>query len=89
MTTNITPISLRLTRKVYFAVPTGCFLASNLMTNRFTPVFAETVLATPHERNTQWVRIVAAGADQRLCRIFRDEQECLSWIAALVPPGVR
>ena len=85
---NITPISLRLTKKVYFAAPAGCFLASNVMTDRFSPVFAETVFDLPHERLSQWARIVAAGADQRLCRIFRDEQECRSWIAALIPPGV-
>jgi len=86
---NITPISLRLTKKVYFAAPAGCFMVSNLMTDRFASVFAERVLALPHERCAQWARIVAAGADQRLCRIFRNKHDCRTWFSALVPPGVR
>ena len=86
---NITPISLRLTKKVYFAAPAGCFLASNVMTDRFSPVFAERVPALPHERCAQWAQIVAAGADQRLCRIFRTKQECRTWFSAVVLSGVR
>jgi len=85
---NINPISLRLTKKAFLPLPSGCFLASNVMTEQLIPVFADTVRDSLDERHEQWLRIVSVGADQRLCRIFQSQQECMSWFAAVIPTKV-
>lgn len=84
LTMNIDPISLRLTKKAFLALTSGCFLASNVMTEQMIPVFSDTVPGSLDERREQWLRIVSVGADQRLCRIFQSQQECMSWFAAVI-----
>lgn len=89
LTMNIDPISVRLTKKAFLALTSGCFLASNVMNQQMIPVFADTVPDSIDERREQWLRIVSVGADQRLCRIFQSQQECMSWFAAVIPWTIR
>jgi hypothetical protein len=73
----------KLTLKFFKTLAAGCFIASNLMQTRFTPIFAESV--EPLEtRMDQWKRILACGADQRACHVFRSEEACRRWIEGLM-----
>jgi hypothetical protein len=79
------PEPAKLTKKFFMAAPEGLFLASNCMTPLGQTIFGE-VIAPVAARQQQWERIVAVGASQRLCRIFRTSVDYLGWIATLFAP---
>jgi hypothetical protein len=79
------PEPAKLTKKFFMAAPEGLFLASNCMTPRGQTIFGE-VIAPVAVRQQQWERIVAVGASQRLCRIFRTSVDYLGWIAVFFAP---
>ena len=61
--------SEKLTKSFFMRLPAATFLASNLFDSSLRSVFAEYVLPLT-EREMQWRRICAAGANQRKCRAF-------------------
>jgi hypothetical protein len=69
----------RLTRKFFDSLPSGCFLASNILRSGGEPWFAEYV-TLPEHRDDQWKRVKAAGADQRTCDVFPNEQASREWL---------
>lgn len=71
----------RLSRKRFQTIPAGLYLVSNCCNRFMEPVFAETV-SSADERDVQWQRIVAARADQRLCRVFHSEAHFRKWARA-------
>jgi len=75
---NIAPA--KLTLKFLQTLPTGYFVASNLLAARNTPVFAEAVLPFG-SRMDQWRRIQESGAAQRMCHVFRTEEAFNQWLA--------
>ncbi len=68
----------KLTRKYLLGLPTGVYLVSNCYRrvgpNKSTPIFYEYV-EQPEKRRFQWERIKAAGADQRLCDVYKSSEE--------------
>ncbi len=71
----------RLTRRMFAALPTGCYLVSNVCWAPYVPVFAEAV--DPVEaRADQWARIRANCVDQRTCVAFTDEAAYHAYVAA-------
>ena len=79
------PEPAKLTKRFFMAASEGLFLASNCMTPRGQTIFGE-VIAPVANRQEQWDRIVAVGASQRLCRVFRTSVDYLGWIATLFAP---
>ncbi|MFT3868800.1 MAG: hypothetical protein QM715_09990 [Nibricoccus sp.] len=74
----------KLTLKFFKTLAAGSFIASNLMQTRTTSIFAEIV--EPQEtRMDQWKRILACGAAQRTCHVFRSEEACRRWFEGLEP----
>jgi hypothetical protein len=65
--------SHKLTKKFFMSLPAGVYVVSNcydtLGPGHATPVFNEYV-APQEERKSQWDRIKAAYADQRLCDVY-------------------
>jgi hypothetical protein len=76
-TFNLPPT--KLTLKFFRTLPAGFFVASNLMTGRDQPVFAEPV-APEEARMEQWKQIQDCGAAQRSCHVFRTEDDFRRWI---------
>jgi hypothetical protein len=72
-------IRCKLTRKFFDSLPSGCFLASNILRSHDEPYFAEYV-TLPEHRGDQWKRIKSKGADQRTCNVFPDEQGSKQWL---------
>ena len=71
--------SHKLTKKFFASLPAGVYVVSNcydtLGPGRATPVFNEYVVPE-EERKSQWDRIKAACADQRLCDVYRSVEDC-------------
>jgi hypothetical protein len=61
--------SAKLTKKRLMGLPDGLFLVRKRMITPTKSLFAETIRPGPH-RLDQWQRIVAVGANVRLCHIF-------------------
>jgi hypothetical protein len=78
MNENHTYGSHKLTKKFFMSLPTGVYVVSNcydtLRPGHATPVFNEYVLPED-ERRSQWGRIKAAYADQRLCDVYRSAED--------------
>ena len=68
----------KLTKKFFLSLPTGVYLVSNcyemVSTDAYTPAFYEYVVASD-QREAQWQRIKAAGANHRLCIVYRTTDE--------------
>ena len=64
----------KLTKKFFSTLPPGVYLVSNcyeqIGPNTFTPAFYE-YTELPEGRKAQWERIKAAGADQRICDVYK------------------
>ena len=73
---------MKLTRALLFSLKEGAFLASNIMTPLGLPEYFEVILPAI-KREEQWDRICAAGADQRACRVFRNEARFTEWLTDL------
>lgn len=74
--------SAKLTKKLLAALPQGLFLVSNLMKTPTEPIFAETIRPGP-QRQDQWRRIVALGANGRLCHVFQSPEAAQAHFAIL------
>jgi hypothetical protein len=79
-------ISIKLTKKVFMAAPAGWVIASNCLVSPSQSVFEERVASSIPGREAQWQRIVAAGASQRLCRVFQSHSEYQTWLSTIVLP---
>lgn len=79
-----TDTSIKLTKKMFMALPTGGLLVSNCMVSRNQSVFEEPVEQEGPARSRQWDRVVAARASQRLCRVFRSRDDYEAWLKAIV-----
>lgn len=72
-------ISAKLTKKFFMQLPEGLYLVSNTYKNQMQSIFEEEI-SPPADRIQQWGRIVQAGADQRLCRIFQNKKDYEAWL---------
>jgi hypothetical protein len=75
--------SAKLTKKFLMSLPNGVYLMSNLAATRNKPVFSEYIISPITEREKQWARIKLAGANNRLCRIFKTEKQAFDWISEM------
>jgi|GEM_PF-3583768 len=66
-----------LTRKFFFSLPAGHYLASNIMDAPGQPIFAQTVQPA-EQRAAQWQDIVAARANGRLCHVFKSPRDFMA-----------
>jgi hypothetical protein len=71
--------SAKLTKKFLMSLPNGIYLMSNMVGTDRDSVFREYVLSPLSEREKQWQRIKLAGADSRLCRLFKTEKQAITW----------
>ena len=78
---NIAPA--KLTLRFLLSLPDGYVIASNCWAGPQKPAFADFV-APADSRKDQWKQIVAAGAAQRTCHVFRSNHEYNSWINGMV-----
>jgi len=86
MTTQ--PLSLKLSKKILLAAPEGAYLVSNCFRGFTTESVFEEIVAPLQVRAEQWERIIAAKADQRLCRVFATQQDYQAWLRnVLAPPA--
>ena len=69
----------KLSKKFFASLPNGVYLVSNCYASPPISNFAEYVVPSA-EREEQWQRITAAGADQRLCRVFKDQAAYQQWL---------
>ena len=72
----------RLTLKFLQSLTAGSFIASNILSRSGAPAFAEFV-GPIEQRKDQWQQIVAAGAAQRNCHVFRSKVAYDDWIKSL------
>ena len=75
--------SAKLTKKFLMSLPKGIYLMSNLVGQDGDSVFREYILSPLSEREKQWQKIKLAGADSRLCRLFKTENQALNWIEGI------
>ena len=72
------PIRRKLTKKLLMRLPAGVFLVSNCYTpigyRKVAPVFYEKVRPLD-DREDQWQRIKAAGANGRICAVYWDIED--------------
>jgi hypothetical protein len=71
--------SAKLTKKFLMGLPSGVYLMSNIVGSNRDSVFREYMLSPSSEREKQWQRIKLAGADSRLCRLFKTEKQAIAW----------
>ena len=68
----------KLNKKYFLGLPAGVYLVSNcyemVTMETYTPAFYEYVVA-PDQRESQWQRIKAAGANQRQCEVYENADE--------------
>ncbi len=84
MTTQ--PMAVKLIKKILLAAPEGAYLVSNCFHGYSTASIFEEIVAPPLDRENQWKRVVAARADQRLCRVFATQQEHQEWLQKVLAP---
>lgn len=70
----------KLTKRFLTDLKEGLFFSSNAFVSKFKPAIAEEVVL-PSLRMEQWMRIVDAGADQRMCYVFKTKQDHEKWMA--------
>ena len=87
MTTQ--PMSVKLTKKILLAAPEGAYLVSNCFHGDTTASIFEEIVAPPLDRENQWKRVVAARADQRLCRVFGTQLEYQVWLQKALAPQAK
>lgn len=87
MTTQ--PMSVKLIKRILLAAPEGAYLVSNCFHGYTTAPIFEEIVAPPLDRDNQWKRIVAARADQRLCRVFATQQEYQIWLQKVLVPQAK
>lgn len=78
--------SAKLTKKFLMSLPSGVYLMSNMVAPDRDSVFRAYVLSPASEREKQWQIIKLAGADNRLCRLFKTEKQALAWIEEMQNP---
>lgn len=75
-----------LTKKCLMSLPTETYLVSKpckmIQPDLYTPSFSEYVVSF-EERNAQWERIRAAGADNGLCTAYHSIEECRQYLEGL------
>jgi hypothetical protein len=69
-----------LTKKFFMGLPKGVFIVSNLGAPE-QPECAEYVLSPASEREKQWERIVLRGCSNRLCWVFKNEEEAMAFFS--------
>lgn len=69
----------KLTLKYFKSLPTGLFIASNLMSSPHASIFSE-IIAPLESRMDQWKRIRDCGAAQRACLVFPTEAAFSRWV---------
>lgn len=90
---SLTPQNTKLTKRFFMSLPSGAFVASNVLGGPgLTPSFAGPVADSADARTEQWERAVAVGAAQRTCRVFAREAQFREWLKDMeflrqVPPA--
>ena len=69
---------VQLSKSFFMDLDEGVFLISNVANDKYTPYFAEYVMATD-KREAQWQRIKAVNADQRACHVFNSKKDFKKW----------
>ena len=69
---------VQLSKSFFMSLEEGVFLISNTGKDKYTPYFAEYVVAID-KREAQWQRIKDAKADQRKCHIFSNKKDFKKW----------
>jgi hypothetical protein len=71
-----------LTKKFLMSLPNGVFIVSNIGAPE-QPEYAEYVLSPAPERLRQWKGIVSRRCDNRLCWVFKNEEEAMAHLISL------
>lgn len=68
----------KLTKKFFMGLPNSVYVASNILNREYRGIFTDNILPE-RSRLEQWSKIVEVGADQRTCRVFKNEVAYDSW----------
>ncbi len=68
-------VRARLTKKLFYTIRAGSLIQSNAGHSIYEPIFLELSRELDEDRESQWARIVACGANSRLCNVY-DLDEC-------------
>lgn len=71
----------KLSKQFLMDLDEGSYITSNCHVSKYQPVFAEKA-APMKGREDQWRRAVSVGADQRICYVFKTEDDYRAWAAA-------
>jgi len=72
----------KLTKKFLMNLPEGTYLVSNVFYQYGIPVYTGVVSAIG-VRERQWRAIVEVSANQRLCYVFKSEEDAGQWLSEL------
>jgi hypothetical protein len=72
----------KLSKKFFMQLSEGLYLVSNLFATRYESLFAEEV-SSQRYRERQWQRIVRAGVNDRICNVFRTDEDYRFWLVDL------
>jgi len=75
--------TVKLTKKCFMSLPPKVLLVSNICKSYAEPCFLEEI-APFDEREEQWQRIVAVGAEQRLFRICNNMDEWKYFLSEVI-----
>jgi hypothetical protein len=76
-------IRTKLTKKFSMGLPKGVFIMSNIGDAPGQPTCFESVLSSASEKEEQWKRIVLRGCNNRLCWVFKNEKEAMTYLSSL------
>jgi hypothetical protein len=76
-----------LSKLVFFSLPPGALLVSNIGADPWTPAFSDVVAESEDQRHKQWLLIKAARADKRKAALFVDREHHRAWIEAALAGG--
>ncbi len=82
---SVRPIeTMKLTKQAFMALETGILLASDVYCGPRESVFRE-IVKRHEKRAEQWKRILAAGAQNRICDIFKDDRHYTAFLNQFFP----
>ena len=79
---------VQLNKSFFMSLNEGVFLMSNVAYDKYTPMFAEYVVASDR-REEQWQRIKDVKADQRKCHVFASKKDSQEWVRSAGRKEVR
>jgi hypothetical protein len=76
------PIRTRLTKKFFLSLPARVFIMSNIFDGPAQPTYFKPVVPAA-EREKQWKEIVLRACDRRICTVFKNKKEAMTYLTAL------